>query len=370
MEVMSRSETNELHGTDFENHKGGRQMQRRDLFKLMGLTGLGLSRFANSAFAQSQVPVQSVKGANIFEREKGRPNVFGWPFDEVHVPFRERKEKVKLPNGAKVAVRIVIAAEWDSGAQNTRPDSVEKADLYTLSLNAQYTFTAGLYRALDVVAKHGIKTSIMCDGGVVPAYPDLFKEIHRAGHEIMARSWDHYYTPDTFKPGDEQAAELKRITDAITQVTGERPVGWLSPAGKGTGAWAKLLAENNYLYTMDLNGDDIPYGIKFGNKTLVVVPHKQYSTSDFWAWLRTGNASPRTVETAFDYFRQVFDHIYEYATTEYPLTIFCGVHPYWSCLPDRIKYHDKIIAYMKGFKDVYFTRNKDLAQYWKEAYLS
>ncbi|MBI4459118.1 MAG: polysaccharide deacetylase family protein [Acidobacteria bacterium] len=346
-------------------------MQRREVFKLMGLAGLGLTRFSSSALAaQSKVPTQSVPGANIFEREKGRPNVFGWPLEEMHIPFRERKQKVKLPNGAKVAVRIVIAAEWDSGAENTGPNVVERTNLYALSLNAQYTFIAGLYRALDVMERQGVKASIMCDGAVVPAYPDLFQEIHKAGHEIMARSWDHYFGPATFKPGGEQAAELKRVVDGITQVTGERPVGWMAPGANTPASFLKLVADNNFLYTLDLNGDDIPYGLKFGNKTLVVLPHRQFSTSDFWVWLRTGNASPRTVDTAFEYFRQTFDRFYEAATEDYPLTIFCGVHPYWTCTPDRFKYHDKIIAYMKGFPGVYFTRQKELAQYWKETYLA
>ena len=74
--------------------------------------------------------------------------MFGWPFEEMHIPFRQRKEKVKLPGGAKVSVRVFIAAEWDSGAENG-PRAYEKADLYTLSLNAQYPFIAGIYRALD-----------------------------------------------------------------------------------------------------------------------------------------------------------------------------------------------------------------------------
>ena len=47
-------------------------LHRRDLLKLAGLTGLGLSGFEVSpAAAQSTVPVQSVKGANIFDRKKG-----------------------------------------------------------------------------------------------------------------------------------------------------------------------------------------------------------------------------------------------------------------------------------------------------------
>ena len=74
--------------------------------------------------------------------------------------------------------------------------------------------------------------------------------------------------------------------------------------------------------------------------------------------MRTGQASPRTVDTAFEYYRQVFDQFYAAASREYPQTIFYGMHTYWSCLPDRIMYHDKALAYMKGMGDVTFTRGK------------
>src|SRR3990167_4367491 len=128
------------------------QIDRRSLFKLMGLTGgaLGLSRFASPALAaqQSPVPAQSVPGALRFEREKGRAGPFGWPFEEVRIPFRERKGKVKFPNNAKLAVRVYITTEWDSGTgenvdslADPNRKAYEKANLYALSFSGQYTFT-------------------------------------------------------------------------------------------------------------------------------------------------------------------------------------------------------------------------------------
>ena len=362
------------------------EMQRRDLFKLMGLglSGLGLSRFASPAFAQqSPRPAQSVPGALRFEREKGRAGPFGWPLDEVRIPFRERKGKVKFPNNAKLAVRVYITTEWDSGATNydslQEPDhkavgtnlAWDRANLYQLSFSGQYTFTVGVYRAMEMTDKYGIVGSVAADGGAVAAFPDLHGELHKKGWEIMARNWDHHYSPWTYKPGDEQVAELKRVNDAIKQVTGANAYGWLSAGGNGSASWMKLLADSGFLYTTDLMGDDIPYGLKFGDKMLVAIPHRQYSCNDFHNFLRTGGISARTVNMAYDYFCETFTHFYETVENQgWPVTMLYGIHPYWSCWPDRIKFHDKAMAFMKGFKDVWFVRHNDLAKYWKDTYLS
>ncbi|MBI4460998.1 MAG: polysaccharide deacetylase family protein [Acidobacteria bacterium] len=361
-------------------------MRRRDLFKLMGITGLGLSHFGmSSAYAQQKAAVSqaAAQPGAIPAREQGRPNVFNWPFEEVRIPFRERKGKVKWPNNARLAVRIYITAEWDSGAENFSTLTgnqgsegvYERPNLYMISQNAQYTFTVGIYRAIEVVNKYGFKISVASDGGAVVAYPDLHKEMHNLGWEIMARSWDHSFAPYLLKKGEEEGYELKRITDGIAKVTGERPSGWLSPGGRGTVTWAKLLADSGYLYTSDLNGDDIPYGLKFGDKTLVVIPHRQFSTNDFHTFLGVGTLgfpgiALRDVQSAFDHFRRVFDAWYETAGNEFPSQMLYGIHPYWSCLPDRIAFHDKALAYMKGFKDVWFPTHKEMAQYWKETYLA
>ncbi|MBI4460908.1 MAG: polysaccharide deacetylase family protein [Acidobacteria bacterium] len=295
--------------------------------------------------------------------------VDNWPFQEVRIPFRERKAKVKWPNDAKLAVRVYITTEWNSGPQVSGEGVYYKPDLYVISRDSQYTFTVGVYRALEIVEKYGIKISSFPNSSVVAAYPELHREIHRLGHEITARSWDHAFSPPKLRP-EQLEGELRRATDTIAQVIGERPVGWISPGGRCSDKSPEILANLGYLWVGDLDGDDIPYGLKFGNKTIVAIPHRQMTTNDLHIFLRETGEAVRDVESAFEFFQRTFNHYYETATTEAPNMLMYGIHPYWSCWPDRIAFHDRALRYMKGFKDVWFCRHRDLAQWWKENYLS
>lgn len=295
-----------------------------------------------------------------------------WPFQEIRIPFRERRTKVKWPNNARLAVRVYVTAEWSSRPQN-REGAYYKPDLYLISRDSQYNFTVGLYRAIELVEKYGIKVSSFPNGSVVAAYPDLFKELHKLGHEITARSWDQGLAPVMLKP-DQEEAELRKVTETITQVIGERPVGWISPGARSTNKTPEILANLGYLWIGDLNGDDIPYGIKSGDKTIVSIPHRQDTTNDLFIFDNTYRegvvfTSTRDPEAAFIYFRNTFDAYYETASTEAPTMMMYGIHPGCSCWPDRIVFHNKALRYMKGFKDVWFARHRDIAQWWKDNYL-
>lgn len=337
---------------------------RRELFRLLGVTGVGLgaSRLVGSAVTAQSSAIPPARDVDVV-------GAGAWPFQEVRVPVRERKTKVKWPNGARLAVRVYITAEW---ATAKAPEGAfYKPDLNVTSLNGQYSMEVGIYRAVELAEKYGIKTSIFPQGAVVVAYPELHKELHQLGHEITARSIGAGEPPISILRPEEEEAQIRKVTETVTQIIGERPVGWISPGAKSTNKTPEILANLGYLWYGDLNGDDIPYGIKFGSKTLVSIPHREETTNDLVIFGRGDRVlfSPRDPNAAFEYFRNTFDAYYETAGIEAPTMMMYGIHPQKSCWPDRIRFHDKALRYMKGFKDVWFARHRDIAQWWKDNYL-
>lgn len=338
------------------------QFSRRELFRTIGLTGagLGISRLSGSAAAQSiTTPTNS---------EFVGPGA--WPFQEIRIPFHERKAKVKWPNETRLAVRVYITAEWRT--HKAPEGAFYKTDLYSTSGDGQYAFTAAIHRAVELVEKYSIKTSIFPHGSVIAAYPDLHRELHRLGHEITARSIGTGTSPISMLRPEQEEAQIRQVTETIANIIGERPVGWISPGAKSTNKTPEILANLGYLWYGDLNGDDLPYGLQFGDKILVAIPHRQGSTNDIYVFdslFREVTTSSRDPQTAFDYFRHTFDAYYETADIEAPTMMMYGIHPQFSCWPDRIRFHDKALRYMKGFKEVWFARHKDIAQWWKDHYI-
>lgn len=346
------------------------QLGRRELFKMLGLAsaGVGISALAPLT---PEVSAQS-SARTVAERIKITPS--NWPFNEIRIPFRERKEKVKWPNNARLAILTFVTAEWFADIRN-RAGSLFQPDISYMSGDSRYPFTVGIYRALDLIEKYRIKVSCFPTGDVVAAYPDVIKEFHQLGHEITAHSMHENQPPAMLSPLGEEAI-ARQVTDAIAQLTGERPVGWRSPEGRCTPRTPEILASLGYLWFGDLSGDDIPYGMRFGSNIIVTVPWRPESTMDAAIFNKGEDNIPgsprwplRGPSTAFEYFRKTFDAYYQTAITEAPTIMMYGITPYWGCWPDRVVFHDKALKYMKGFKDVWFARHRDVAQWWRENYL-
>jgi len=78
----------------------------------------------------------------------------------------------------------------------------------------------------------------------------------------------------------------------------------------------------------------------------------------------------RSAREAVTFFEDTFDGYHETAKREWPQLITFVIHPYTSCIPERIGALDRMISYMKDSQDVWFPTYIELARYWKETYLS
>ena len=57
-------------------------------------------------------------------------------------------------------------------------------------------------------------------------------------------------------------ANITRTTDLLSQATGSRPVGWISPRGTPGPGTAGLLLEAGYTWQGDVFDDDRPYVVR------------------------------------------------------------------------------------------------------------
>ena len=151
-----------------------------------------------------------------------------WPFEEIRIPYRDRAGKIHWPNGGPLCVHVYVTAEWNSNRPLADRNAKFTRDLSLESEQDQYTFTVGVWRAVKLLDKHGIKASIFPSSGMVDKYPDLFRELVSKGHEIVGRSSDQGVPPTHLTPENERL-DIVKATQMIEQVVGRRPVGWISP---------------------------------------------------------------------------------------------------------------------------------------------
>jgi polysaccharide deacetylase family protein (PEP-CTERM system associated) len=102
-------------------------------------------------------------------------------------------------------------------------------------------------RIVDLLDRHQTRGTFFILGWVAERFPDLVKQIHRAGHEIGCHSYWHQLvfnqTPDEFR------ADLKRATQTLTEIIEEPITAYRAPSFSITSEslWAlDILLEEGY----------------------------------------------------------------------------------------------------------------------------
>lgn len=347
---------------------------RRSLLKGVGWTGAALGLSGMSIELQSQKATRDAETSG--SRKMWTPNpeaeqmVRDFPapgVKKVGLPYRGRRGKVKFPNNAQVAALVYVALDYYVAPPVERPGALFKVDYWELSETSEYNFAIGGWRALELLEKNGIKSTVFANGFGMTKYPDIHKEFHRQGHEIAAHGWDARKGMVMYNPRQE-AECIRATTDKVAEVTGARPEGWISPRVQCTASTFKLLADAGYQWHGDLRDDDIPYTLKIGDKSLIEIPFRTMTTDDVGIWGDGRSRISHDPYTSAEYFKEVLDLYVETAEDDYPLLIVFGVHPYTACLPDRSCAVDRILQTLKSHPKVWTAQYKTLANYWKKNY--
>lgn len=102
---------------------------------------------------------------------------------------------------------------------------------------------------LEILDRHDTKATFFVLGYVAEKYPELIRLIYDAGHEIGSHGYGHGQIFKTTR--EEFTREIVRTDDAITSITGKKPVGFRAPIFSITSEslWAlDVLASYGYKY--------------------------------------------------------------------------------------------------------------------------
>jgi hypothetical protein len=155
----------------------------------------------------------------------------------------------------------------------------------------------GIFRALETFARHDIKATINVCGILAERYPDIVRRIHDDGHDVVSHSYAMDIIP-IYLTEDEERANIRRTTDLLQQATGVKPRGWISPRSTPSQRTPRLLLEAGYDWHGDTLNDDLPYVVKFGDRSIVAFPNNT-EVNDLPIYMKHGN-SPRVMLEMFE----------------------------------------------------------------------
>jgi peptidoglycan/xylan/chitin deacetylase (PgdA/CDA1 family) len=271
-----------------------------------------------------------------------------------------RPAPIQWPNNAKIAVSFFVAFESFINYSQYRRGG-DKPDYASLAYG-EYGGKAGIWRIMDTLSRNGVKGTIDTNGRVTEQFPDALQELHKGGHEIVGHGWANDIYLTSLEPEKEREL-IKRTLDSIAWVTGQRPVGWVSPGHRINAHTFDYLVDEGIFWTGDLPGPDIPEYRIINGKPLVIMPRLDYANDHSLVFHPKNPA-----RFYFDSFKTAFDYLYAEGATGSPKLIDALVHAHIGGRPNIIGVFEECIRYAKGFEHVWFCTKGEIAQWYLDRY--
>lgn len=281
-----------------------------------------------------------------------------------------RAERIDWPNGARIALSIVVNVEEGSEMTVARGDRgmepVDELGIHVKSpirnygneSNYLYGIKAGAPRVVELLRRYGVMASWTVAAMSLETHPELARAIADLGHEPVSHGWRWVHQ---FKMSEaEEAQFIDRAVSSIEKSTGTRPYGWLSRY-LHTDRTRRLLIEHGFEYHMDDYSGDVPFWDRetVPGKPIVVVPY-QLDTNDMKMW-----TDPSLTPRAWlDYATQCFDQLYREGDAGNAKMMSLGLHLRIIGRPGRIWALEEFLRHVTGRGGAWIATRREIAQHF------
>jgi allantoinase len=277
----------------------------------------------------------------------------------TYLPYFDRP-KLFWPGDAQIAFWVAPNIEFyelDPAVNPVRPAwSRPQPDVLHYS-GRDYGNRVGVWRMMDVLARHGVRASVSLNVAVCDHYPEIIEAGNCLGWE-----WFSHGTYNTrWLYGMSSAQERELIRDSarsIMQHTGQKLSGWLGPALSTSQTITDNLAAEGLEYTLDLFHDDQPTPINVTEGRLISIPYSWVvnDSPSFHLWRSTP-------ANWLDTLKRQFDRLYAEGA-ENPTVMGVPLHPYLIGQPHRIQALDDLLAYVTSHDRVWLPTAREIAAYY------
>lgn len=243
-----------------------------------------------------------------------------------------REERIDWPNGAKLALSLVVNVEEGSEQSVARGDKgMEPVDElgvfvkgairnYANESNYHYGIKAGAPRVVKLLRDRGLAASWTVAAQSLESHPEIAQAIVDLGHEPVSHGyrWIHQFRMDE----DTERTFIQQAVVSIEKSCGVRPYGWLSRYLL-TEITRRLLIEAGFTYHMDDFSGDVPFWDRatVPGRPIAIVPY-QVDTNDMKFWTDPAY-SP---DDWLAYAKRNFDQLWKEGEAGNPKMMSVGLH--------------------------------------------
>jgi peptidoglycan/xylan/chitin deacetylase (PgdA/CDA1 family) len=288
------------------------------------------------------------------------------------IGYGRRPPKVKWPNGAKVAVNLVI--NYEEGSEHYERLGDRKTDGlaelnwalpkefrdYAMEAVYEYGSRAGVWRLLNMFQEYGIHMTFFACGMALQKNPEVGAAIREFGHEPCSHGY-RWSEPWHFKSREEEKEQIDLAIQAIRETTGSRPVGWYWRYSSTPWTRDLLVEDGGFLYDSETYNDDLPYFTEVLGKRHLVVPYSQTYNDVKFIMAEGAIGSPGQFA---DLLKRGVDELHREGERGYPKMMSVGLHSRWTGQPARANALREFIEHCLDKGDVWFARRDEIAQWW------
>ena len=261
----------------------------------------------------------------------------------------------RWPRAARVAVGLSF--DFDNETPSLRDGQTSPA----LMAQGEYGARAGLPRILRLLDRYNVSATFFIPVISAKLHAQSVKDIiSKQRHEIGIHGWIHERN-SLLAEADERDL-MRRSIEALTQITGKKPVGMRTPSWDFSPATMKLVREFGLLYDSSLMADDRPYEVLVdGAATGVVELPVEWIMDDFpyFGMDRQTALRPYTTpDEVYTIWRAEFDKAYEEGTM-----FILTMHPHVIGHRSRVAMLERLVRYMRSRPGVWFATHEELARF-------
>ena len=290
------------------------------------------------------------------------------------VGYGPNPPQANWPGRARLAVQFVI--NYEEGGENNilHGDAASEAFLSEIvgaqpwpgarhmSMESIYEYGSrvGVWRLFELFRRHDIPVTVFAVAMALARNPAVAEAALAAGHEICSHGYRWIDYRDV--PEDVEREHLQKAIEIITDLTGERPLGWYT--GRTSANTRRLVVEEGgFLYDADDYNDDLPFWTELDGARHLVVPYTLDTNDMRFATPQGFNSG----DQFFSYLRDAFDVLYEESAVT-PRMMSIGLHCRLIGRPGRLRSLEKFIAHARAQSGVWFCRRIDIARHWHETF--
>ncbi|WEK05294.1 MAG: polysaccharide deacetylase family protein [Candidatus Devosia phytovorans] len=263
-----------------------------------------------------------------------------------------QRKKLQWPNGASVAMAVVVNVDYGDLAINPM-------NLVGFT-HRDYGTRVGVFRLMGILDALDIKASMPISDVLLTRTPRVVEEARKRRWELVGHGAKVTQAVSSAMSEADERTYLEGSLATIRQTTGTAPRGWLGPGNSESARTVKLLAELGYDYTLDWGNDDQPYDFSVPQGRLSAVPYS-VETSDA-AVIQAQSHTP------WEYAAALEDHLETLIADgeKSGMVMTLGLQANVSGQPLRAKYIRSFLEQAKASGKVWFATASEIVDAYRD----